>query len=174
MTDNTLFKHSPGGLHHNKIDFILVSKRCQSRINGAKARVIPGADIGSDHDLLMMTMKVKLTRRQRQDQARLCFDIEKLKDPTILNELRATLGGKFTPLLLLDSIQCISSQLENAINDTTRNVLGIYKKQNRQPWATVEVLQAFNERRALKLKRYTSPMDSAEYNNCNSRVRRKI
>ena len=145
-----------------------------TRIKEAKVRVFLGADIGSDHDLLMMTMKVKLTRKQRQDQARLCFNIEKLKGPTILNELRATLGGKFAPLLLLDNIQCISSQLENAINDTARNVLGICKKQKRQPWATVEVLQACNERRALKLKRYTSPMDSAEYNNCNSRVRRKI
>ena len=110
---NTLFKHeltraatwhSPC-LHHNEIDFILVSKRCHSEINGAKTQVFPGADVGSDHDLLVMTMKVKLTRRQRQDQARLCCDIEKPKDPTILDELRATLGGEFAPLLLLDNIQ---------------------------------------------------------------------
>ena len=84
---NTLFKHkltrtatwhSPGGLHHNQIDFILVSKRCQSGINGTKTRVFPGADVISNHYLLMMTMKAKLASRQRQDYARLRYDIEKL------------------------------------------------------------------------------------------------
>ena len=86
MIANTLFKHkltrtatwhSPGGLHHNQIDFVLVSKRCQSGINGAKTRVFPCADVGSDHDLLMMTMKVELASRQRQDYARLRYDIGK-------------------------------------------------------------------------------------------------
>jgi len=85
---NTLFKHkltrtaiwhSPRGLHHNQIDVILVSKRCQSGINGAKTRVFPGADVGSDHDLLVMTMKVKLASRRSQDYSRLHYDIEKLK-----------------------------------------------------------------------------------------------
>ena len=110
---NTLLKHkltrtatwhSPGGLHHNQIDFILVSKRCQSGINGAKTQVFPGADVGSDHDLLMMTMKVKVASRQRQDYARLRYDIEKLKDTTILEEFHNTLGEKFALLLLLDNI----------------------------------------------------------------------
>ena len=71
-------------------------------------RVFPGADIGSDHDLLIMAMKVKLIRRQRKDHTRLRYDIERLKDTAILDEFRATLGRKFTPLLLLDNIQDVS------------------------------------------------------------------
>ena len=136
-------------------------------------RVFPGVDIGSDHDLLMMTMKVKLTRRQRQDHTRLHFDIERLKDTAILDEFRDTLGRKFAPLFLLDNIQDVSSQMENVINDTSKDVFGICKKQKRHPWVTTEVLQACNERRALRLKRYNSSVDSTEYNNCNKRVRRK-
>ena len=45
---------------------------------------------------------------------------------------------------------------------------------HRQPWATVEVLQACNERRALNLKQYTSQTDGMEYSNCNRRVERTI
>ncbi|XP_069982173.1 craniofacial development protein 2-like [Penaeus vannamei] len=178
---NTLFKHkvtrtttwhSPGGIRHNQIDFILVSKRYQSGINGAKTRVFPGADIGSDHDFLMMTMKVKLARRT-ENHVRLCYDINKLNDTTIIEEFRATLGGKFAPILLLDNIQDISTEMEKAINATAMDMLGTYKKE-KHPWVTAEVLQACNERRVLKPNRNKNPTNSKEYNDCNRRVRRKI
>ena len=47
--------HSPSGQHHNQIDYILVKKRFRSRVNVARTRSFPGADIGSNHNLLMMT-----------------------------------------------------------------------------------------------------------------------
>ena len=57
---NTLFqKHkrrlhtwtSPDGQHQNQIDYILGSQRWRSSIQSAKKR--PGADCGSDHELLI-------------------------------------------------------------------------------------------------------------------------
>ncbi|XP_072030789.1 craniofacial development protein 2-like [Amphiura filiformis] len=45
--------HSPDGKVHNMIDYIMISKRFQSSVNLAQARSFPGADIGSDHDLVM-------------------------------------------------------------------------------------------------------------------------
>ena len=47
--------HSPGGDYHNQIDYIMVKRRFQSSVNIAKTRSFPGADIGSDHELVMMT-----------------------------------------------------------------------------------------------------------------------
>ena len=47
--------HSPQ--HHNQIDYILVKKHCRSGVNIARTRSFPEADIGSDHDLLMMTFR---------------------------------------------------------------------------------------------------------------------
>ena len=47
--------HSPDGKHHNQIDYILVKKRFRSGVNIHRTRSFPGADIGSDHDLVMMT-----------------------------------------------------------------------------------------------------------------------
>ena len=40
--------HSPDGKHHNQCDYILARKRFRSGIN------IERADIGSEHDLVMM------------------------------------------------------------------------------------------------------------------------
>ena len=57
---NTLFQQhkrrlytwtSPDGQHENQIDYILYSQRWRSSIQSAKTR--PGADCGSDHELLI-------------------------------------------------------------------------------------------------------------------------
>ena len=45
---------------NNKIDYILCSQRWRSSILSAKTR--PGADCGSDHELLIAKSKVKLTK----------------------------------------------------------------------------------------------------------------
>ena len=54
--------HSQNGQHHTQIDYILVRKRFRSGVNIARTRSFPGADIGSDHDLLMMTFRLRLKR----------------------------------------------------------------------------------------------------------------
>ena len=57
---NTLFQQhkgrlytwtSPDGQHQNQIDYILCSQRWRSSIESANTR--PGADCGSDHELLI-------------------------------------------------------------------------------------------------------------------------
>ena len=64
---NTLFQQhkrrlytwtSPEGQHRNQIDYILCSQRCRSSLQSAKAR--PGADCGSDHELLIAKFRLKL------------------------------------------------------------------------------------------------------------------
>ena len=66
---NTLFQHhktrlytgtSPDGQHRNQIDHILCSQRWRSSIQSAKTR--PGADCGSDHELLIAKFKLKLKK----------------------------------------------------------------------------------------------------------------
>ena len=57
--------HSPDGKHHNQIDYILVKKRFRSGVNIHRTRSFPGADIGSDHDLVMMTFQVRLKKTRK-------------------------------------------------------------------------------------------------------------
>ena len=47
--------HSPDNKTHNQIDFILFSCRFKSSINKAKTRTFHGANIGSDHDMVLLT-----------------------------------------------------------------------------------------------------------------------
>ena len=66
---NTLFQQhkrrlytwtSPGGQHRNQTDYILCSKRWRSSIQSTKKR--PGADCGSDHELLITKFRLKLKK----------------------------------------------------------------------------------------------------------------
>ena len=69
---NTLFQHhkkrlytwtSPDGQHQNQIDYILCSQRWRSSIQSAKTR--PGADCGSDHELLTAKIRLKLKKVEK-------------------------------------------------------------------------------------------------------------
>ena len=66
---NTLFQQhkrrlytwtSPDGQYQNQIDYILCSQRWRSSIQSAKTG--PGADCGSDHELLIAKFRLKLKK----------------------------------------------------------------------------------------------------------------
>ena len=84
---NTLFQQhkrrlytwtSPDGQHQNQIDTILCSHRWRSSLQSAKTR--PGADCGSDHELLIAKFRLKLkkvektTRHFRYDLNQIPYD----------------------------------------------------------------------------------------------------
>ena len=51
---------SPDGQHRNQIDYILCSQRWRNSIQSTKTR--PGADCGSDHELLIAKFRLKLKK----------------------------------------------------------------------------------------------------------------
>ena len=51
---------SPDGQHWNQIDYILCSQRWRSSTQSTKTR--PGADCGSDHELLITKFRLKLKK----------------------------------------------------------------------------------------------------------------
>ena len=67
--------HSPDGTHHNQIDDILVKKRFRPGIKIARTRTFPGADVGSDHDMVMMTFQTHLKNSKKPTQPRIRFDL---------------------------------------------------------------------------------------------------
>ena len=96
--------HSPSGQHHNQIDYIMLKLRFRSGINIAKTRSFPGADIGSDHDLVMKNFRRHLKKIVKPKQVRMKFDLEKLKDPKIAEVFQAMIGGKFAPLTIIEQV----------------------------------------------------------------------
>ena len=58
-----------------------------------------GADIGSDHDLVMMTFRVRLKKARKPNQPRIRFYLEKFWDPGVACTFQATIGCKFAPII---------------------------------------------------------------------------
>ena len=75
-----LYTWTSPGQHRNQIDYILCSQRWRSSIQSAKTR--PGADYGSDHELLIVKFRLKLkkvgktTRPFRHDLNRIPYNFQ--------------------------------------------------------------------------------------------------
>ena len=120
--------HSPNG-SHRQIDHILVKRLFRTLVNIAKTRSFPGADINSDHELVMMTCRLPLKKlKKKQGHTRIKFDLEKLKDPGLAQVFEAKIGGKFAPLMLLDTDKTCTDTLIDTFNtaviETAGEVLG--------------------------------------------------
>ena len=152
--------HSPNGQHHNQIDYILMRKHFRSEVNIARTRSFPGADIGSDHDLLMMTFRLRLKKISKPRHTRLKFDLEKLKDPNVLETFQAMIGGRFAPLTIMSNedtdIDSMITTCNTAVAETASEILGKHR-QKKKPWITAEILnlckkEENSERKDLSLK----------------------
>ena len=112
---NTLFQQhkrrlytwtSPDGQHPNQIDYILCSQTWRSSIQSAKTR--PGADCGSDHELLIAKFRLKL-KKVGETTRPFRFDVSQIPyDYTV--EVRNRFKG-------LDMIDRVPDELWNEVRD---------------------------------------------------------
>ena len=111
----------------------------RSEVNIHRTRSFPGADIGSDHDLVMMTFRVHLKKVRKPNQPRLRFDLEKLGDPDVACTFQATICGKFTPLISLRDedmdITTMITTYNTAVTDAVSGILGNGCRR-KMPWVT--------------------------------------
>ena len=134
-----------------------MKKRFRSGVNIHRTRSFPEADIGSDHDLVMMTFQVRLKMARKPNQPRLRFDLEKLRNPDVTCTFQAMIGGKFAPLIGLSDedmdMDTMITTYSTAVTDVASEILG-QESRRKKPWVTKDVLDLCDERRDLKKKRY--------------------
>ncbi|XP_055269545.1 phosphatidate cytidylyltransferase, mitochondrial isoform X3 [Moschus berezovskii] len=151
---NTLFQQhkrrlytwtSPDGQHRNQIDYILCNQRWRSCIQLAKTR--PGADCGSDHELLIAKFRLKLkkvgktTRPFRYDLNQIPYDY------TV--EVR----NRFKGLDLIDRVPDeLWTEVRDIVQETGTKTIPMEKKCKRAKWLSEEALQIAVKRREAKSK----------------------
>ena len=124
----------PDGQHWNQIYYILCSKRWRSSIQSTKIR--PGADCGSDHELLIAKFRLKLkkvgktTRPFRNDLNQIPYDY------TV--EVRNRFKGP-------DLIDRVPDELWNEVHDIVQEsgikTIPMEKKCKKGKWLSEEALQ---------------------------------
>ena len=151
---NTLFQQhkrrlytwtSPDGQYRNETDYILCSQRWRSSIQSTKTR--PGADCGSDHELLIARFRLKL-KKVRKTIRPFKYDLNKIPyDYTV--EVTNRFKG-------LDLIDRVPEELWTEVHDTVQEagIKTIPKKQKckKAKWLSEEALQIAVKRRELKSK----------------------
>ncbi|XP_042878322.1 craniofacial development protein 2-like [Penaeus japonicus] len=125
--------HSPDGVTHNQIDYILVDRRFQTGINRPKTRTFKKTDIGSDHNPVMMTFRKRLSKEKKVSQRRTKFDLEKLKDRNTTNEILGKAKPIKRPWITPEILQKCEERRELKKNRFTNNEsLGQYRKANKE------------------------------------------
>ena len=141
------WKH-PNGTVENQIDHIAYSRKFRRCISDV--RVKKGATVGSDHYLVVGSLRLKLKKNwTERPQGRERFNTTLLKDPAKKIEFQLTLSNRFQALADLPdepSVEDIWTSYKTATVQTCREVLGP-KKLDHKEWISAETVQNLQRRR---------------------------
>ena len=143
---------SPHGQHRNQIDYIRCSQRWRSSIQSTKTR--PGADCGSDHELLIAKFRLKLKKVEKTTKP-FRYDLNQIPyDYTV------EVKKRFKGLDLIDTVPDeLWMEVHDIVQETGIKTVPKKKKCKKVKWLSDEALQIAVKRRGAKSKgekeRYT-------------------
>ncbi|KAF7248571.1 Craniofacial development protein 2 [Varanus komodoensis] len=151
---NTLFQQpkrrlytwtSPDCQHRNQIDYVLCSQRWRSSIQSVKTR--PGADCGSDHELLVAKFRLKLKKVGKSTRPLRC-DLNHIPD-----EYTVEVTNRFKELDLKDGVsEEVWTEVRDIVQEVATKTIPKKKKCKKAKWLSEAALQIAEERREAKGK----------------------
>ena len=126
--------------HRNQTDYILCSKRWRSYIQSTKTR--PGADCGSDHELLITKFRLKLKKVGKTARP-FRYDLNQIPyDHTV--EVR----NRFKGLDLIDRVpDGLWNEVRDIVQETGIKTIPMEKKCKKAKWLSEEALQIAAKRK---------------------------
>ena len=113
-------------------------------------KVRRGADVGSDHELVVPNIQLKMCRQSVEKSGRKRYDVDKLRVYETAQEFRIALGNRFQVLEQTERVDCWSV-VKEAICGASEEVLGF--RTHAQPgWMTGRSLEKVSDRKAIKDK----------------------
>ena len=164
---NTKFKHkpsrkwtweSPDGNTKNMIDMILVNNRWKSSVNGCRS--FPGADISSDHNLVICNFKLYLKKISGRQNIKRKFDMEKLKGNS--GAYRMTIENLTANWESDCDVNKALKRVNEIIKEAAEKDIGFMRRRNK-PWITSKTLDLADEKRKARLNRHRSNTDKIVY-----------
>ena len=101
-------------------------------------RAFPNADIGSDHQLVICNVRLKL-RAMKMKTLTQKYETNKLKNATTSEQYRIIIDGHFAPLMdgtvggAMD-VDELWAEIKDAFHETSENVLERLKEGQRKEW----------------------------------------
>ncbi|VDP54182.1 unnamed protein product, partial [Schistosoma margrebowiei] len=191
-TCDTIFPHkrihkatwiSPDHTTENQIDHICINEKFRRIMEDVRTR--RGADVASDHHLVMANLKMKLKKNWTSGQTALQrFNTALLQYTDKLNEFKIALNNRFQALqdLLKEEETSMEDNwkgIKEALTLTCQEVLGL-KKYHHKEWISTKTLDKIKERKNKKAAinnsrtRAEKVQAQAEYIEANKQVKRSI
>ncbi|CAG2254859.1 unnamed protein product [Mytilus edulis] len=118
-----------------------------------------GADIASDHHLIIAKIQLKLLSTKKAKSRRKKFNVDLFKDPKVVQDYHILLQNKFGVLENLHdeetSINTAWEMTRDSIVQACEETVG-YLQQNRKQWMSENTWKIVNERRQVKEKVLTA------------------
>lgn len=159
---------NPQKLVRNQIDYILINDRFKSSVK--KACTYPGADVPSDHVLLVAVVKTTLAKKIKKLNTNRKVALEKLRDPITRDEVSNEINTQIHDIStkIGDDLTMSWGKISDIVADVTRTKLGYRNTVGRRKWMNDEILVLMDERRKYKNK------DDIKYKNIQKIIRSKI
>jgi len=126
---------SPDGKTVNQIDHICISRRWISSLQDV--RVYRGADMASDHYMVVGQLKIKLktTSRRKTFSTHVSYNVAHLSDEEVQAKYELELYNRFQ-LLQQDSddIEEVWLTFKDTVNSTAESILGKRRGKRREIW----------------------------------------
>ncbi|CAI6352699.1 unnamed protein product [Macrosiphum euphorbiae] len=162
----------PGGRARYQIDYILVRNRYKNQVK--KCKTYPGADINSDHNLVLMETNLSLKRKKPNECTKRKWCMDKLKN----EEIRSDFNEELNNLLQeansnknQDNDKVEWEKLRDTMTKAAEKHLKFTKEMPTKPWINNEIIDLIEKRR--KYKNAVSEEGIAEYKNYRNLVNRE-
>uniref|UniRef100_A0A8D8SEP2 Craniofacial development protein 2 n=1 Tax=Cacopsylla melanoneura TaxID=428564 RepID=A0A8D8SEP2_9HEMI len=158
---------NPGDRMRFQIDYILINQRFKNSINNVKT--YPGADIFSDHNLLLAEVRTKLKRVDRKkktkkwDTAKLKTDEGRIFEGNVEEALRK--------IVVNENIKDEWNTIKNSIVEALEVTVGKQSKNARKEWVTQDMLEKMEQRR--QWKNVNTDEGRKQYKKMNNELRRE-
>ena len=185
----TLFKHkqlhkttwvSPCGKYKRQIDHMAISKRHRSSLLDVRAK--RGADIGSDHQLVVAKLRLKLKSQKKVQSGRDRYDVDLLRrDGSGKEEYTLECRNRFSMLELLEEEQMDINEMwsngKQVLHEAAKHTIVRRQRTRRKKWMSDETWSVVEKRREARLKSemcngVDRDVKRAEYWSLHSEVRR--
>ena len=180
IVTNTYYQHgnrrlytwkSPGDTCRNQIDYIMVKQRFRNSVKDV--RTYPGADMNSDHCLLVarVRLKIKIPKKsERKEQ----LDLDCLKEKKVRDRFAAEVKNRFNTLIREETEQNDQEDVEelwqdvkDSLTGAAKSVLPKRKKKPKNDWITGEITDLMEKRRQCKNRK------EEQYKRLDKEIKRK-
>ncbi|CAF1501489.1 unnamed protein product, partial [Rotaria magnacalcarata] len=178
VISNTLFQQkpsrkwtweSPDGIHKNMIDLIIVQKRWRTSV--INCRTFQGADISSDHSLVLCNIKLRLKKLYNQQKGNNRPNTNQLNEQAIRKMYQTNLENNLNSIQTNGTLEEHALKIRNSINEAIE-VSITNQRVAKKPWISAETLKLADEKRKAKQTKHLNQNLNEKYKELCKKVKK--